>query len=193
MAEDKLMSSGVRELPIFQPRLGLPRGVSTLACGSQLSTLRGRGGPALCGPRILEALVTPPLPFGESVAHSQTPGLPTEGGGSEKNLHPLTVARLHFVWIWGGSAFGDSQCPGDSQDPSVLELSEGGGLDERRPLPCTSRPGPAFSTSSGPLFHPRGCYSPLNMLTLRSQSPEPFTCSRVASKILPGRAAAFTL
>ena len=47
MAEDKLMSSGVRELPIFQPRLGLPRGVSPLACGSQLSTLRGRGGPAL--------------------------------------------------------------------------------------------------------------------------------------------------
>ena len=70
MAQDKLMSSGVRELPIFQPLLGLPRDVSTLACGSRLSTLRGQGGPALCGPRILEALVTPPLSHGESVQFS---------------------------------------------------------------------------------------------------------------------------
>ena len=108
MAEDKLMSSGVRELPIVQPLLGLPHGVSTLACGSRLSTLRGRGGPALGGPRILEALVTPPLPLEESVAHSQTPGLPTEGGSSGKNVHPLTVTHLHFDWIWGGSTFGDS-------------------------------------------------------------------------------------
>ena len=42
------------------------------------------------------------------VVHSQTPGLPTEGGISEKTLHPLTVARLHFDWIWGGSTFGDT-------------------------------------------------------------------------------------
>lgn len=107
MAQDKLMSSGLRELPIFQPLLGLPHGVSTLACGSRLLTLRGCSGPALCGPRILEALVTLSLPLGESVVHSQTPGLPTESSSSEKNLPPLTVARLHFDWIWGGSTFGD--------------------------------------------------------------------------------------
>ena len=107
MAQDKLMSSGVRELLIFQPLLGLPHGVSTLACGSRLSTLRGCGGPVLCGPRILEALVIPSLPLGESVAHSQTPGLPTEGGSLGRNIPPLTVAHLHFDWIWGGSTFGD--------------------------------------------------------------------------------------
>lgn len=192
MAQDKLMSSGVRELPIFQPLLGLPHGVSTLACGSQLSTLRGCGGPALCGPRILEELVTPSLPLGESVAHSQTPGLPTEGGSSGKNLPPLTVAHLHFDWTLGRLNFW-RLCPGESQDPSILELNEGGGLGEHRPLPCTSRPGPDFSTSSGPLLHLHGWHSPLGMLTLRSQSPEPFTCSRVTSRILPGRAAAFTV
>lgn len=84
------------------------------------------------------------LPPWESVTHSHPAGLPTAGGSSEKNLHPLTVS---FTSVGSGKAPLKRLCPGRHRTPQFWELNKGG-LGENRSLSCVALRGPDLSASA---------------------------------------------